>query len=130
MKRKAQAAMEYLMTYGWAILIIVVVIAALYAMGVFKTKSTVPCSPCFGYFAYVDHSADTLVLRNGPKEVNISAGSGDQSGCTFPSGNIAPGEEIRLTGCSIANNENVVISYTSTDSGLTKTDSATLHTTT
>ncbi|MDI6806443.1 MAG: hypothetical protein QMD14_01350 [Candidatus Aenigmarchaeota archaeon] len=30
---KAQAAMEYLMTYGWAILIVVVVVAALYWMG-------------------------------------------------------------------------------------------------
>ncbi|MCS7135392.1 MAG: hypothetical protein N3E38_01165 [Candidatus Aenigmarchaeota archaeon] len=127
MKRKAQSAMEYLMTYGWAILIIVVVIAALYAMGVFKTRSTVPCSPCFGYFAYVDHSTDTLVLRNGPKEVNISAGSGDQSGCTFnPTVTYSPGQEIRLTGCNIQNNERVVIAYTSTDSGLTKTDSATL----
>ncbi|MFH8080715.1 MAG: hypothetical protein QXO84_02430 [Candidatus Aenigmatarchaeota archaeon] len=128
MKRKAQAAMEYLMTYGWAILIIVVVIAALYAMGVFKTRSTVPCSPCFGYFAYVDHNTNTLVLRNGPKEVNISAGNGDQSGCTFPTETFSPGQEIRLTGCDIQNNEKVVIAYTSSDSGLTKTDSATLHT--
>ena len=31
--KKGQTAMEYLMTYGWAILIIIVVMAALYAMG-------------------------------------------------------------------------------------------------
>ena len=36
MKRKAQAAMEYLMTYGWAILIVIIVAAALYALGVFN----------------------------------------------------------------------------------------------
>jgi hypothetical protein len=30
---KAQSAMEYLMTYGWAILIIAVVLAALFALG-------------------------------------------------------------------------------------------------
>ena len=35
MKMKAQAAMEYLMTYGWAILIVIIVAAALYALGVF-----------------------------------------------------------------------------------------------
>jgi len=33
---KAQAAMEYLMTYGWAILIVVIVAAALFALGVFN----------------------------------------------------------------------------------------------
>ena len=36
MKMKAQAAMEYLMTYGWAILIVIIVAAALYALGVFN----------------------------------------------------------------------------------------------
>ncbi len=33
---KAQAAMEYLMTYGWAILIVIIVAAALWALGVFS----------------------------------------------------------------------------------------------
>jgi len=36
MKMKAQAAMEYLMTYGWAILIVIIVAAALYAFGIFN----------------------------------------------------------------------------------------------
>ncbi len=35
-KSKAQSAMEYLMTYGWAILIIAVVMVALFALGVFN----------------------------------------------------------------------------------------------
>jgi len=34
--KKAQSAMEYLMTYGWAILIVIIVAAALYALGVFN----------------------------------------------------------------------------------------------
>ncbi len=33
--KRAQSALEYMMTYGWAILIIVIVAAVLYAMGVF-----------------------------------------------------------------------------------------------
>jgi hypothetical protein len=33
---KAQSALEYLMTYGWAILIVIIVGAALYALGVFN----------------------------------------------------------------------------------------------
>src|SRR5690348_13976655 len=35
-RSKAQSAMEYLMTYGWAILIIAVVLGALYQLGVFN----------------------------------------------------------------------------------------------
>ena len=34
--RRAQSAMEYLMTYGWAILIIAVVLASLFSLGVFS----------------------------------------------------------------------------------------------
>ncbi len=39
--RKAQSAMEYLMTYGWAILIIAVVLAALDFLGVFNGNTFV-----------------------------------------------------------------------------------------
>ena len=33
--KKSQAALEYLLTYGWAILIVIIVGASLYALGVF-----------------------------------------------------------------------------------------------
>ncbi len=36
---RAQSAMEYLMTYGWAILIIAVVLGALFSLGVFSGSS-------------------------------------------------------------------------------------------
>ena len=39
---KAQSAMEYLMTYGWAILIIAVVLAALFELGVFNGSNLGP----------------------------------------------------------------------------------------
>src|SRR3989344_7475382 len=67
---KGQSAMEYLMTYGWAILVVVAVVAALYGLGVFRGGGNVGCSPCFGYFAFVDYSNGTLVIRNGPNEIN------------------------------------------------------------
>lgn len=41
---KAQSAMEYLMTYGWAILIIGVVLVALFALGIFNGSSFVGSS--------------------------------------------------------------------------------------
>ncbi len=41
--------MEYLMTYGWAILIVIIVAAALYALGVFRVGTTVgPTATGFG----------------------------------------------------------------------------------
>jgi len=42
MMRKGQAAMEYLMTYGWAILVIVIVLAALLYLGVFNIAGRTP----------------------------------------------------------------------------------------
>ena len=39
---KSQSAMEYLMTYGWAILIIAVVLAALFSLGVFNPMTFAP----------------------------------------------------------------------------------------
>jgi len=42
---KAQSAMEYLMTYGWAILIISVVLAALFQLGVFNPIAFAPKAP-------------------------------------------------------------------------------------
>ncbi|MGC8538978.1 MAG: hypothetical protein ACP5MK_03880, partial [Candidatus Micrarchaeia archaeon] len=39
---KLQSAMEYLMTYGWAILIIAVVLSALFYLGVFNPMSFAP----------------------------------------------------------------------------------------
>ena len=39
---KAQSAMEYLMTYGWAILIIAIALAALYSLGIFNSNTFTP----------------------------------------------------------------------------------------
>ena len=40
-KLKSQSAMEYLMTYGWAILIIAIVLAALFSLGIFSSGSLI-----------------------------------------------------------------------------------------
>lgn len=52
---KGQAAMEYLMTYGWALIILVVVIGVLFSMGVFNPQNYMseecsfqPSLPCKG----------------------------------------------------------------------------------
>ena len=40
--KKSQSAMEYLMTYGWAILIIAIVLVALFQLGIFNANSFAP----------------------------------------------------------------------------------------
>ena len=54
--KKAQSAMEFLMTYGWAILIMLVVIAILFMLGVFTPETAAPNAcvlpqgfSCYGY---------------------------------------------------------------------------------
>ena len=72
MFRKSQAAMEFLMTYGWAILVVLVAIGALAYFGVLSPDKFLPskCTLPAG-IACTDHSASsatgklTVVLRNG-----------------------------------------------------------------
>jgi hypothetical protein len=125
--KKAQAAMEYLMTYGWAILIIIVVVAALYGMGVFRIGAPpVPCSPCFSYFAYVDYVGDTLRIRNGAQQIDITA----VTGASTTLGTYAPGDDIILTNTTwtTAGSYDITITYTVIDGLPGHTDSAVLHT--
>ena len=42
MQKKSQAAMEFLMTYGWAILVVLIVIGALAYFGVLKASNFLP----------------------------------------------------------------------------------------
>jgi hypothetical protein len=124
-KGKAQAAMEFLMTYGWAILIVIAVVAALFAMGVFKIGgSTIACSPCFANFAYVDYSAGTIVLKNGPQAIS---GLGVTGGTTPGITAYNPGATITIAGISTTGDVTVQLNYTITASGLTHTDTATIH---
>ena len=72
MFRKSQAAMEFLMTYGWAILVVLVAIGALAYFGVLSPDKFLPsrCTLPAG-IACTDHSVSsatnqvTVVLRNG-----------------------------------------------------------------
>ena len=77
---RAQSAMEYLMTYGWAILIIAIVLGALFSLGVFSSSSFIgtTCIPASGYFC------SNPVLHNG----NFVATVGQSTGTTWTSANI------------------------------------------
>lgn len=115
MRNKAQTAMEYLMTYGWAILIIIVVVAALYAMGVFRLGGTIPCSPCFSYFSYSDHDATNVYLTNGARSIEIS-GTPYQAGDTITYAHSCAGTDpctVSIT-YSVVLDDGTTVSHTDT----------------
>ncbi len=78
--KKGQSALEYLMTYGWALVVIVIVIAALFAFGVFNTPKQ--CTQTGGQLLIkgFDFNGTTIQLKiqNGsPDTVTIIGFSGN-----------------------------------------------------
>jgi hypothetical protein len=127
---KGQAAMEYLMTYGWAILVVIAVVAALYGLGVFKIGAgPVKCSPCFSTFTYVDYSAGTLVIKNGPRDINITDVTSDPTGATSTQRYqlISAGQTIKIDNIPTTGDVKVTITYTVIESGLSHNETATIH---
>ena len=79
-KHKAQSAMEYLMTYGWAILVLSVVLAVLYSMGVLNpnTYSTQECAISSGFncLSYTMTSSGVLHInlqQSTPDPITVTA---------------------------------------------------------
>ena len=86
-KLRAQSAMEYLMTYGWAILIIAVVLGALFSLHVFSSASLLPqaCIATSGYTCsgqVLTSATGTLKLTFG-QATNVNWGS-TSSLCLVP----------------------------------------------
>lgn len=87
MENKGQSALEYLMTYGWALVVIVVVVAVLYALGVFNIGGSLETCSGFpaGQFTYGSHVYKTtgafqLQFTNGPKDISVSSLTVDAAG--------------------------------------------------
>ena len=114
-EKKAQAAMEFLMTYGWAILIILVILGVLFFLGVFSPKQSNTCQAtppiiCNDVKA-TDAVADSIsfalsasgvdsalvggVIFTSPSGMtsstttipNSNPATGDTTSCTIPTGN-------------------------------------------
>ena len=85
---KAQSAMEYLMTYGWAILIIAVVLAALFELGVFGTGGTPQA--CIAQAGFICASPVFSATSGGS---NITFQFGQNTGQTFYSVNVFVAQE-------------------------------------
>lgn len=72
MVNKGQAAMEFLMTYGWALLIVLVAIGVLATMGVFS-GSKIAATVCILQPAF---SCEAVVVANGVGSVSIQLQQG------------------------------------------------------
>ena len=70
-QKQAQSALEYMMTYGWAILIIVIVAVILYSMGIFNPSSSLTATST-GFSPFIVSSAVcssgglSLAVQTGP----------------------------------------------------------------
>jgi hypothetical protein len=145
LNKKGQAAMEFLMTYGWAILVVLVAIGALAYFGVLNPSQFLPSSctlaPGMGCDDFkVSTTGADLVLRNGLGN-DLSAVDVAISGCTdsaeadgddsWTDGTVLGGSDgISLTGCSNGATgarfkQDVTIVYTSS-SGLNHTVTGTI----
>lgn len=91
-KLSGQSAMEYLMSYGWAVLLIVVVLAGLVYMGFFNPPTPERCNvqsglSCLSFNLKTDGVLSATFNNGLPKKVKVVA-----AGCTN-SGNLNPAEE-------------------------------------
>ncbi|HLD02789.1 MAG TPA: hypothetical protein VJC07_03770 [Candidatus Nanoarchaeia archaeon] len=107
--KKAQAALEFLMTYGWAILVVLIAIGALAYFGVLNPGRFLP-STCVLFPGVscndfkVNTTSITLIVRNGvgenlnPFTINVSSAATTcpNVGATA-SGGLSDGEQETLT---------------------------------
>ena len=146
MFKKSQAAMEFLMTYGWAILVVLVAIGALAYFGVLSPDRFLPAKcvlppglACIDF--KIDSATDkvTIVLRNGLgadlKDVSFTTSSGGVANCPISNVDVVNnGGQIELTtgvtctafAAGDKFNNDLVVKYTNKDSDLTKTVTGTI----
>jgi len=97
MNKKGQAAMEFLMTYGWAILVVLAAIAALAYFGVLSPSNMLPerttfAAPIQSIDSVISASGDdvTIVFRNNVgTRINLTTQMTGGDDCAVNTNNIA-----------------------------------------
>lgn len=123
MDNKGQAALEYLMTYGWALVVIAIVVGVLIFMGILKPPTAATCTG-LDKLAYADHTMNSsgdfaLYLSNstGAQITSIDAiPAGDFVGSCVP---FVKGVGPSSTTVNATNDFNFVCASTGTISGQT-----------
>jgi len=139
--RKSQAAMEFLMTYGWAILVVLAAIAALAYFGVLSPEKFLPekCILQPG-IACVSHKVEpakvTLVISNGlGRTMIINSIVVGSCSSTFTQEMLSGTDHTFVIGGSCSNGiakdkfkGDITMTYTEKDTNLTKTAYGNLNT--
>ena len=138
--KKSQAAMEFLMTYGWAILVVLGAIAALAYFGVLSPEKFLPekCLMETGFTCIsskVEPSQSTLVLQNGYGRTVI-INRVDIGTCSNTFNNTLTSEDqftFVLTGCNNGVTKEIfkgeiIVKYTEKSTNLSKTAYGTINT--
>ena len=130
-KKKAQAALEFIMTYGWAILVVLVAIGALAYFGVLSPDRFLPdkCTLQAG-IACVDHRATSASLTTritnslgyDISAITVSAGSCGTSNAPATLSNGQSGTYTIVCSPALSSgskyNAQFNVSYTVTDTGI------------
>jgi len=102
-RRKSQAALEFLTTYGWAFIVILATIGAMTYFGVIDPKKFIPDRCMFGTdFECKDyqlsiqangyHRADFILVNSLGETIAVTGAT-----CTFPNGATAPATLANLS---------------------------------
>ncbi len=136
MAKKAQAAMEFLMTYGWAILVVLIAIGALAYFGVLSPEKFLPekCIISTGSglfcqeFSVTAGTGVTLRIKNILTDsVTVTSVSTDTPSCTNVGGTIAADgyTDFPLACTGIASGDKIkakiTVEYSVGTAGLAKT---------
>ena len=88
LNHKSQSALEYMMTYGWAILVIVIVAAVLYSLGIFSPSSSLSTTVtgfsnlgtvnavCLGGTSFTISMGDSTGYPINVTQINLTSSSG------------------------------------------------------
>lgn len=102
---KAQSATEYLVTYSWAIIIIAVTLAALYALGLFNPGSFVsnqcifPADfSCISGFFYANGTLSINFVQSTSTAINITAVGCNSAGITSNMTAFSPADYVPIGG--------------------------------
>jgi hypothetical protein len=136
MRNRGQTALEYLVTYGWAILGLVIIAGVLWYFGVFTPGRFAPTEQTTGFSVVLvlghkvtaSNGQLTLTLANQASEtVNVTSVQAGTGAASSPALSLAPGGQGTVSAVATgiatgstgdAYNTNVTITYTLTRSGI------------
>ncbi len=92
MSKKSQSALEYMMTYGWAILIIVIVAAGLYSLGIFSPTNSASTS----ITGFSNFGVQAQCIQGGALQIQITNGIGNLINITKINTTSSLGQKVNL----------------------------------